>query len=88
MADESQQQQQPAPKYIAVQNQEIIGSRPLEERLKGWVKEVGFPIAVAGYLFYKDFMFTEKVVEVMQQNSNLLQRLIDMHTVVNRLGNG
>ena len=42
----------------------------------GLVKDLGFPIVVAAYFLFKDYMFTDKLIHVQAQTNALLQQII------------
>ena len=40
------------------------------------IKDLGFPIAVAVYFLFKDYMFTGKIIALQEQTNNLLQQIV------------
>ena len=40
------------------------------------IKDLGFPISVAIYFLFKDYMFTGRIIALQEQTNNLLQQIV------------
>lgn len=45
------------------------------DKIKSWIQQLGFPIVVSVYFIAKDYLYTDKTVELLTKISQLLDQL-------------